>query len=86
MEGIPESGVYLVILGFIRCPTEDENGQEIQSSMERDGGPHHRWVYLSYYRRCKMGEDSTYNIKNGCKWFHRKNPWATNSRKVIRYY
>ena len=79
MDGSQESGLYLLILGLTRYPTEEEDGQARQRSVERDEGPHHRWVYLSSYRRVKMGEDSAYTIKNGCKGFHQKNPWATNS-------
>ena len=58
-----DSGFYLLILGFKRCLTEEEDVQERHSSMDRDKGRHNRWVYLSADRRKEMGKDSAYNKK-----------------------
>ena len=61
MEGSPDSGVYLEILGITRCPTEEKDGQERRRYVETDKFSHHIWVYLSAGSRGKMGKDSAYN-------------------------
>ena len=47
--------------GLTRSPTEEEDGRERRKSIERDKGPHYRWVNLSDDRRGKMGKDSDNN-------------------------
>ena len=56
MDGSPDSGVYLEIIGITRCPTEEEDGQARRRSVERDKVPHYIWVYLSVYRRGKWAK------------------------------
>ena len=51
MEGSPESGVDLAILGITRFPMEEEDGRIKQMAVDRYKGPHHKWVYLSADRR-----------------------------------
>ena len=67
MEGIPENGVNLEILGITRCPTEREDGRARRRSVERDKVPHHKRVYLSANRRGKMGKDSAHDLKIAAK-------------------
>ena len=61
MEGSPESGVDLEILGITKFPREEEDVRTIRSFVERGEVPHHIWVYLLAVRRSKMGKDLAHN-------------------------
>ena len=56
MDTSLDIGVDLEILGLTRCPTEEEDGRARRRYVDREKGPHHRWVYLSADRREKMGK------------------------------
>ena len=61
MEGSTEIGVDLEIFGLTRFPTEEEDIQVRWVSMERDEGPHRRWVRLLADKRGEMGKDLDHN-------------------------
>ena len=61
MEGSPESGVDLAILGLTRCHLEEEDGRARQRYVERGKGTHHIWFYLSDDSTGGKGKDSAHN-------------------------
>ena len=61
VEGSTEIGVDLEIFGLTRFPTEEEDIQVRWVSMERDEGPHRRWVRLLADKRGEMGKDLDHN-------------------------